>query len=142
MFLAEAEAIARARQYLIDAGVPLQRTQCPHVVERSFFWGFQIAFRNVRDQPPRSTVVHVGGVTRHVGEMRYEDTSAYDPQEDDPALNAAFLEADRVAVRKHRWVSGMGHCHYVWEEKERVLRDRFGIEWKSPARMNPDITYD
>ena len=48
-----------------------------------------------------------------------------------PVLDQAF-PADEVA---------MGTCHRYWARKKALLAER-GIEWKSPAEMNPDIRFD
>ena len=37
---------------------------------------------------------------------------------------------------------GMGFCHLMWHHKKRILKDDHGIEWSSPAELNPHIWYD
>lgn len=37
---------------------------------------------------------------------------------------------------------GMGFCHEYWQTKEYVLRTEFGIDWRSPAAMNPGTMFD
>lgn len=36
---------------------------------------------------------------------------------------------------------GMGFCHAYWHELTEVLSD-YGIEWRSPSRMNPGVMFD
>lgn len=36
---------------------------------------------------------------------------------------------------------GMGFCHAYWHEKAAVLAN-YGVEWRSPARMNPGVLFD
>lgn len=36
---------------------------------------------------------------------------------------------------------GMGFCHMYWACKREVL-DEYGIEWRSPATMNPWVRFD
>lgn len=36
---------------------------------------------------------------------------------------------------------GMGTCYRVWYRKKELLKEE-GIEWKSPAEMNPNIRFD
>lgn len=36
----------------------------------------------------------------------------------------------------------LGFCHIYWMTKRRILRDKFGIEWRSPAELNPDVYFD
>lgn len=33
-------------------------------------------------------------------------------------------------------------CHRMWRKKKEILHDKYGIEWKTPAEMNPDINFD
>lgn len=37
---------------------------------------------------------------------------------------------------------GMGFCHLYWHEKARLLKEKYGIDWRSPARMNPRVMFD
>lgn len=37
---------------------------------------------------------------------------------------------------------GMGFCHAYWYTKGNVLRDDYGLEWRSPAIMNPRVLFD
>ena len=37
---------------------------------------------------------------------------------------------------------GMGFCFAYWSEKATVLREKFGIEWRSPSLMNPGVIFD
>ena len=36
----------------------------------------------------------------------------------------------------------LGFCHIYWSAKKEVLREKFGIEWRSPAERHPHIIYD
>ncbi|WP_300728064.1 hypothetical protein [uncultured Bacteroides sp.] len=37
---------------------------------------------------------------------------------------------------------GMGFCHAYWHVKKKVLSEDYGIEWRSPAEMNPGVLFD
>ncbi len=37
---------------------------------------------------------------------------------------------------------GMGFCFSYWNTKENVLSKYYGIEWRSPAVMNPGVIFD
>ncbi|MBK9410120.1 MAG: hypothetical protein IPN47_19150 [Gemmatimonadetes bacterium] len=70
----------------------------------------------------------------------------HDPVEQSPAYLAvvhhaeelAWQELDRLGIPR----GSFGSCHAFWAAKQQVLHDRFGIEWKSPAEMNPLIIFD
>jgi len=36
----------------------------------------------------------------------------------------------------------MGRCHGVWKKMKEILRTEHGIEWYSPAEMNPKVAFD
>ncbi len=36
----------------------------------------------------------------------------------------------------------MGFCHTFWETKKRILKEKYGIEWLTPAEENPWDNYD
>ena len=37
---------------------------------------------------------------------------------------------------------GMGFCFAYWSTKAQVLKEDYGIEWRSPAIMNPGVMFD
>ncbi len=37
---------------------------------------------------------------------------------------------------------GMGFCHRYWSVKTELLRKEYGINWHSPAAMNPGVLFD
>ena len=38
--------------------------------------------------------------------------------------------------------TGIGSCHIYWATKKRILREKYGIDWKSPAELNPFTLFD
>ena len=38
--------------------------------------------------------------------------------------------------------NGRGMCHRVWHETKLQLESEHGIEWRSPAELNPDTMFD
>ena len=67
----------------------------------------------------------------------------HDPIEDDPAIRPLLEEAKVLAEAELSGVArGMGFCHLLWQTKQRIMLERFGITWFSPAEMNPNIRYD
>ncbi|MGB5636858.1 MAG: hypothetical protein WBM44_28925 [Waterburya sp.] len=66
-----------------------------------------------------------------------------DPIENDPQFKEILAQADAEAeknVKDHP--RSMGFCHLFWSTKKDILRYKYGIDWKSPAEMNPDIRFD
>lgn len=75
----------------------------------------------------------------------------HDPIEDDPRLKPMIAEADREAARQlaefrsKRDPPGtprLGDCHLYWAVKKDFLREKYGIEWRTPGEMNPGIAFD
>lgn len=48
----------------------------------------------------------------------------------------------KVSARLKGHPRGMGFCHALWCAKAAVLREDYGIEWRSPAVMNPGTMFD
>ena len=67
----------------------------------------------------------------------------HDPIEDTAEYKAGIKkvekELDELLKDKPK---GMGFCHIYWYEKKRILKEKYGIEWKSPALMNPRVRFD
>lgn len=74
-----------------------------------------------------------------------EDTEEYKKAE--PYIEA-MLELYREAYLKEQdeWYEKTGIripiTHRIWHVKKVLLREKFGIEWKTPAEMNPDANFD
>jgi hypothetical protein len=68
----------------------------------------------------------------------------HDPLEDDPRWAAVVraAEARAQALAQARGIDGMGACHFIWREQERILREEHGLAWWSPAHLNPTTMYD
>ncbi len=54
-----------------------------------------------------------------------------------PLVEAAAAKAEQNVNYKE-----MGACHMIWEEQARILKVEYGIDWYSPAEMNPFSIYD
>jgi len=72
----------------------------------------------------------------------------HDPQEDDPLKGPIIQEIARDVRQTIREANGLkegetkiGLCHKIWAEQKRVLKQK-GIDWKSPADMNPSMRFD
>ena len=68
-----------------------------------------------------------------------------DPQERDPKvrpyIEVAALEAEKE-LEQQGVKETLGHCHLLWSVQQRILKEKYGIDWKTPAEMNPEILYD
>jgi len=77
-------------------------------------------------------------------ETAVNDSFLEDPIETDPRYAGMLAEADVEAERALRGmgIEGLGACHYHWDVKQRFLKEKYGIDWKSPAEMNPGACFD
>ena len=50
------------------------------------------------------------------------------------------LEKELSELMKDR--TGIGSCHIYWAYKKRLLREKYGIDWRSPAELNPGTLFD
>lgn len=69
----------------------------------------------------------------------------YDPVEDDPRYAEVFRKIDaevQEALANHPQRGSMGFVHLVWETKKRILLQKYGIGWKTPAELNPQVMFD
>ncbi len=66
-----------------------------------------------------------------------------DPLESDPRLKQIFAMADAVAEQELAGTRrSLGFCHLFWSTKKRILKEKYGVDWKTPAEMNPDVRFD
>jgi hypothetical protein len=67
----------------------------------------------------------------------------HDPIEDDPRYRAILDKTERKARKECKDRKGqMGYCHAFWGAKQRILAEKYHIEWKSPAELNPYWKFD
>jgi hypothetical protein len=69
-----------------------------------------------------------------------------DPVEKTKRYRQVAARADEMA-RARLLASGLnpdsfGACHAIWAEKKQILREEFGIDWRTPDEMNPDVLFD
>ena len=64
-----------------------------------------------------------------------------DPIEIDPVIGLLVRQAELKAETLVGY-EGLGRCHAVWEKQAQILLEEHGVEWYSPAKMNPLIDFD
>lgn len=73
------------------------------------------------------------------------DATLHDPVEDDvrysATISAAREDAERIALEE---LGGrpLGSCHFIWGRMREILKEQHGIDWYSPAEMNPGSCFD
>lgn len=68
-----------------------------------------------------------------------------DPVEDDPRHAVVFRNIDdevKTLLADHPRRGGEGFVNIYWETKKRLLKNRYGIDWRSPGEMNPQVIFD
>ena len=35
-----------------------------------------------------------------------------------------------------------GYALFFWNKKKALLRTKYGIDWKTPSELNPDVSFD
>ena len=78
---------------------------------------------------------------------RDRDGDRYDPKERDPQYRAIIKEADKEAedilAKRFPGLKGqMGYCQSFWGAKKRILKEKHGIDWKTPDELNPEACFD
>ncbi len=66
-----------------------------------------------------------------------------DPIEWSPDYENIIDEATRQTYSLlEGYPRGMGFCFAYWSTKKQVLKERYGLDWKSPSAMNPRVIFD
>jgi hypothetical protein len=67
----------------------------------------------------------------------------YDPIEDDPKLGPIIRKAEKQAESELTAFKGeSGFCHMLWSRQQKILKEQYGIDWKSPQDMTQGINSD
>ena len=71
------------------------------------------------------------------------DALNHDPLENDPRFQDIIAQAEREAELKLADTpQGLGYCHLFWATQKQILIEKYGIDWHTPAEMNPDVLFD
>jgi hypothetical protein len=67
----------------------------------------------------------------------------FDPKESEQKYEHIFTDVDLIAERKVGNVKrNKNFIIEFWQQKKKVLRSKYGIDWKSPSELNPEICYE
>ena len=69
----------------------------------------------------------------------------YDAVEDDPRYSKIFAEIDsevRRMLASEPLIGHRGSIHTIWSTKKSLLKNKYGINWRTPAELNPHIMFD
>ena len=79
----------------------------------------------------------------HTGYWEDEDGIKYDSKEKDPKYKKITKEAEKEAEKNLAHIPKVeGYCFSFWDEKKRILKEKYGIDWKTPAELNPSTLFD
>lgn len=65
-----------------------------------------------------------------------------DPIEDDPKYKDILAAVDQEIKEQIGDSRQLGLCHLIWGMKKQILKERYGIDWQSPADLNPLADFD
>lgn len=69
----------------------------------------------------------------------------HDPVEEDPRYAGVFKVIDeevKVLLADHPLRGGEGFVNIYWSTKKSVLKQKYGIDWRSPGELNPHVIFD
>ena len=106
-----------------------------------------LSIGEVHDELDSEIALYKGNIeaadSGRVGDVKQTKMLKYDPIEWTARWEEVIDEAEKIVDSRLEDVPrGMGFCHAYWHEKAAVLSEQFGIEWRSPARMNPRVLFD
>jgi len=68
-----------------------------------------------------------------------------DPLDDDPTFAELIKTVEHQVeqeLKSQKVKKSLGYCHYFWSLKKEILKKNYGLDWKSPAELNPDVMFD
>jgi hypothetical protein len=116
-----------------------------------------ISYTNVTEIPPSTDLQHWGRFSVVDGEVAATYFFLYGPENSDASLSTTFhdareddprtsqiieaAQAQAKAQLRKQGVTGLGFIRSQWTLMKEILRAR-GIDWHSPADLNPNIKFD
>lgn len=60
-----------------------------------------------------------------------------------PEIEKLMIEAYPFAVDENgKFKPFRGSCYIIWGYEKRILKERYNIDWKTPAEEHPEIRFD
>jgi hypothetical protein len=69
----------------------------------------------------------------------------HDPVEDEPRYADIFKAIDdevKELLVNHPQRGGEGFVNIYWSAKKNLLKQKYGIDWRSPGELNPQVRFD
>ncbi len=57
-------------------------------------------------------------------------------------VDQELIKLGLLNIYEGKKIPVFGSCHVRWGIEKKILKERFGIDWKTPAEKNPNIEYD
>lgn len=51
-----------------------------------------------------------------------------------------YMNSQGRYIKRHQ--CGNGLCFIYWSIKQRILKEKYNIEWRSPSELNPHVRFD
>jgi len=71
-----------------------------------------------------------------------EDAKDFDPEYKDIMKQVNKEVDENLKKRGFPKRHSLGYCHSFWSEKQKILREKYNIDWESPQDLNPEIMFD
>jgi len=59
-----------------------------------------------------------------------------------PEVDKQLIEMGLLKIEDGKEIPAFGSCHTAWAIQKRLLKERYNIDWQTPAEKNPFIQYD
>jgi hypothetical protein len=76
----------------------------------------------------------------------WDDPFGDDPESMKVSMSKIIEEAKRLLPSNPEQAAELfmqlGSCHTLWALQKRILKEKYGITWYTPAELHPEIKYD
>ena len=92
-----------------------------------------------------TTCLGVGGAVWYLTRTELPigpDGLRYDPIEDDLKVQQLLRAAEKEAEEELQGPRPKGWGRNFYQVKKRILKEKYGIDWRTPVELNPNIAFD
>ena len=100
-----------------------------------------LCFENKENQESISLYFKARRMGRN-GKKKRDPHLKYDPVEDTLYFMQIEEEVNRLVKEKIGEGGYMGYCFIYWGTKKQILKEKYGIDWRSPSELNPTVLFD
>lgn len=102
---------------------------------------FEKAEETIKNGFPNKDVISFTLPNNKLREVSSEEAEKY-LKEIENEVDQEMVNRGLLTIDGNKKIPAFGSCHVRWAIEKSILKERYNVDWKTPAEKNPNINYD